>query len=103
MVGAGAVGVWLRPGRSEAADSVATIANRIIGPILAPLGVSRRAVVLWRLMSWSRVFAAAALAIASAGAPGPIAFDEVAEAAGLRFVTDSSPSANKNQPETMVA
>jgi enediyne biosynthesis protein E4 len=54
-------------------------------------------------MSWSRLFAAAAaLFVASGGAPGPIAFEEIASQAGLRFVTDSSPTPNKNQPETMV-
>jgi len=34
---------------------------------------------------------------------GPIMFEEIAERAGLGYVTDSSPTANKNQPETMVA
>ena len=34
---------------------------------------------------------------------GPIMFEEIAERAGLAFVTESSPTANKNQPETMVA
>lgn len=34
---------------------------------------------------------------------GPIVFEDIAERAGLRFVTDSSPTPNKNQPETMVA
>jgi enediyne biosynthesis protein E4 len=54
-------------------------------------------------MAWSRVFAVAAtLAIAFGVAPGPIAFEEVAGRAGLRFVTNSSPTPNKNQPETMV-
>ena len=34
---------------------------------------------------------------------GPIVFEEIAEKAGIRFATDSSPTPNKNQPETMVA
>ncbi len=34
---------------------------------------------------------------------GPIAFEEIAEKAGIRFGTESSPTPNKNQPETMVA
>jgi hypothetical protein len=39
-----------------------------------------------------------------AGAPstGPIVFEEIAQRSGLTFVTDSSPTPNKNQPETMV-
>src|SRR5215469_14189087 len=40
---------------------------------------------------------------ASAPLPGPIAFEEIAVKSGLRFTTDSSPTPNKNQPETMVA
>src|SRR5215469_9940890 len=34
---------------------------------------------------------------------GPIVFEEIAQRSGLTFVSDSSPTANKNQPETMVA
>lgn len=34
---------------------------------------------------------------------GPIVFEEIAQRSGLVFVTDSSPTPNKNQPETMVA
>ena len=48
------------------------------------------------------VAGAALLAMASA-AVGPIAFEEIADRAGLHFVADSSPTPNKNQPETMVA
>ncbi len=33
---------------------------------------------------------------------GPIAFEEIADPAGIHFITDSSPTPNKNQPETMV-
>jgi len=33
---------------------------------------------------------------------GPIVFEEIAQRSGLTFVTDSSPTPNKNQPETMV-
>jgi len=32
---------------------------------------------------------------------GPIVFEEIAQRSGLTFVTDSSPTPNKNQPETM--
>ena len=34
---------------------------------------------------------------------GPIVFEEIAHRSGLTFVSDSSPTPNKNQPETMVA
>ncbi len=34
---------------------------------------------------------------------GPILFEEIADRSGLRFASDSSPTPNKNQPETMVA
>ena len=34
---------------------------------------------------------------------GPIVFEEIAQRSGLTFVSDSSPTPNKNQPETMVA
>ena len=36
-------------------------------------------------------------------AAGPIVFEEIAERAGLTFASDSCPTPNKNQPETMVA
>jgi len=34
---------------------------------------------------------------------GPIVFEEIAERAGLTFISNSSPTPSKNQPETMVA
>ena len=34
---------------------------------------------------------------------GPIVFEDIAQRSGLTFVSDSSPTSNKNQPETMVA
>jgi hypothetical protein len=43
------------------------------------------------------------LAVALAAGVAPIAFEEIAAKSGLRFTTDSSPTPNKNQPETMVA
>ena len=46
--------------------------------------------------------AAAGIAIA-ASAGGPIVFEEIAARAGLDFLSNSSPTPNKNQPETMVA
>ena len=36
-------------------------------------------------------------------AVGPIVFEEIAGRSGLNFVSDSCPTPNKNQPETMVA
>jgi enediyne biosynthesis protein E4 len=36
-------------------------------------------------------------------ATGPIAFEEIAQRSRLGFISDSSPTQNKNQPETMVA
>ena len=42
-----------------------------------------------------------------AASAGPVAstirFEEIAARAGLKFMTDSSPTPNKNQPETMVS
>src|SRR5437764_930645 len=43
------------------------------------------------------------VAIAAAATSGPIDFEDAAAKAGLKFVTDSSPTPHKNQPETMVA
>jgi hypothetical protein len=55
-------------------------------------------------MRWRRLLLPiAAFAIAAPPAAGPIVFEELAGRSGLRFVTDSSPTPNKNQPETMVA
>ena len=39
----------------------------------------------------------------AASTGGPIVFEEIAGRSGLTFVSDSSPTPNKNQPETMVA
>src|SRR5215467_1452599 len=39
----------------------------------------------------------------ASSAGGPIVFEDIAQRSGLTFVSDSSPTANKNQPETMVA
>src|SRR5437660_9201264 len=36
-------------------------------------------------------------------ASGAIHFEEIAQRAGIDFITNSSPTPNKNQPETMVA
>jgi hypothetical protein len=40
--------------------------------------------------------------VAAVPPTGPIVFEEIAQRSGLTFVTDSSPTPNKNQPETMV-
>ena len=49
--------------------------------------------------------AALVLVLCAAAAPvaGPIVFEEIAQRSGLTFVSNSSPTPNKNQPETMVA
>jgi hypothetical protein len=49
------------------------------------------------------VIAIGAGALMSGSTPGPISFEEIAERSHLTFVSDSSPTPNKNQPETMVA
>ena len=55
-------------------------------------------------MGWrTLLLGGTAVAMATAIAPGPIVFEEIAGRAGLHFVADSSPTPNKNQPETMVA
>lgn len=41
--------------------------------------------------------------LTAASGSGPIVFEEIAQRSGLTFVSDSSPTSNKNQPETMVA
>ena len=46
---------------------------------------------------------AAAVSLAFAPAAGPIVFEEIAQKCGLVFTSNSSPTPNKNQPETMVA
>lgn len=48
------------------------------------------------------LFTLAALAFAQS-APAPIVFEEIATRSGLAFVTNSCPTPNKNQPETMVS
>ena len=56
-----------------------------------------------KVMHWRLIACCAPLVIAaSTAALGPIAFEDLADRAGLRFITDSSPTPNKNQPETMV-
>ncbi|MGA7412921.1 MAG: VCBS repeat-containing protein, partial [Bryobacteraceae bacterium] len=52
----------------------------------------------------SLAFIVAGLSTVLAGTvAGPIMFEEIAERAGLAFTSNSSPTPNKNQPETMVA
>jgi len=54
-------------------------------------------------MQW-RTFALGLPVLAAAAATlGPIAFEEIADRAGIRFVADSCPTPNKNLPETMLA
>jgi enediyne biosynthesis protein E4 len=56
-------------------------------------------------MRWrTALLSVPALAAAATTATlGPIAFEEIAERSGIRFVADSCPTPNKNLPETMVA
>ena len=55
------------------------------------------------MLRW-QIFALSAPALAFAATTlGPIAFEEIAERAGIRFVADSCPTPNKNLPETMLA
>jgi enediyne biosynthesis protein E4 len=42
-------------------------------------------------------------ALLAAPVAGPIVFEAIAARSGLTFISDSSPTANKNQPETMIA
>lgn len=49
------------------------------------------------------LFLTVAVALVPAGGDEPIRFEEIAARAGLNFITENSPTANKNQPETMVA
>jgi hypothetical protein len=51
---------------------------------------------------WPMV-AIAAAALLAAPTTGVIAFEEIAERSGLIFTANSSPTPNKNQPETMLA
>ena len=57
--------------------------------------------ILWRPL-WVGVIALA-VSLAFAPAAGPIVFEEIAQKCGLIFASNSSPTPNKNQPETMVA
>ena len=49
------------------------------------------------------LIAFAVCAVVAAPVAGPIVFEEIAQRAGLDFLSNSSPTPNKNQPETMVA
>src|SRR5436305_11262853 len=54
-------------------------------------------------MSVVRFAAAAFLAALAVPAVSTMKFEDVTERSRVRFVTESSPTPNKNQPETMVA
>src|ERR1017187_4383385 len=55
-------------------------------------------------MRWSTLaFFGALLILAAAPALGPIAFEEIADRAGIHFIADNCPTPNKNLPETMLA
>src|SRR5436309_16079520 len=51
-----------------------------------------------RLLPWVPL-----LALASGPVVGPITFDDIAERAGVRFVSNNSSTAKKQQPEGLVA
>ena len=48
------------------------------------------------------LLASVAALVAAAVVTAPITFDEIAESAGVHFVSDSSPTEKKHQPEAMV-
>jgi hypothetical protein len=50
-----------------------------------------------------RFLIAAAVWVTLAASSGPIQFEEIAGKSGLSFLSNSSPTPNKNQPETMLA
>ena len=54
-------------------------------------------------MKSSTLIGVVACAVLAAPVAGPIVFEEIAQRSGLHFVSNSSPTPNKNQPETMVA
>jgi len=55
-------------------------------------------------MRWlTLAFFGALLVLAAVPALGPIAFEEIADRAGIHFVADNCPTPNKNLPETMLA
>ena len=54
-------------------------------------------------MKTAILIAFALCAVLAVPVAGPIVFEEIAQRAGLDFLSNSSPTPNKNQPETMVA
>ena len=54
-------------------------------------------------MKTPTLFAGGLCALLAASAASTIAFEEISERSGLVFVANSSPSPNKNQPETMLS
>ncbi len=50
-----------------------------------------------------RILALCAPLLAASATLGPIAFEEIADRSGIKFIADSSPTPNKNLPETMLA
>lgn len=53
--------------------------------------------------SWAALFVCGLLAVGAAAELGPIVFEEIAQPAGVRFITNNSATPEKHQPETMVA
>src|SRR5580704_9395788 len=54
-------------------------------------------------MRWKLALFGAPVLAAATATLSPIAFEEIADRAGIRFVADSCPTPNKNLPETMLA
>jgi hypothetical protein len=55
------------------------------------------------LIRWLTIAFFGALLVLAAPALGPIAFEELADRAGIHFIADNCPTPNKNLPETMLA
>jgi len=55
------------------------------------------------LVLFTALLLVAGIVLMAGSAAGPIVFEEIAQRSGLTFASDSSPTPNKNQPETMVA
>ena len=56
------------------------------------------------MIRWVTIaFFGAFLVLAAVPALGPIAFEEIADRAGIHFIADNCPTPNKNLPETMLA
>ena len=71
--------------------------------LMFSLGLVSTAVLSFPLVSSVRAKTSAQTPAQASGAGGTIQFEDIAAKAGLNFITQNSPTANKNQVETMVA